>query len=136
MIDDEKFHQERLRAFDLLVSGVVSVLERFGRHDSLIATGDFAVNGDYCGYPQVKVSVRKLDLLRSPIIKELQAVAREFPNWEIVIAVAVRGHYDDWPDMGLYIRSHEIIDGLQRQYFPEEFQTIAYDGSRPGTEHD
>jgi hypothetical protein len=38
--------------------------------------------------------------------------------------------------MGLTIRDHEIIDGLQRQYFPREFQSIRYRGSRPGTERD
>jgi hypothetical protein len=32
--------------------------------------------------------------------------------------------------MGLYIRPHEIIDGLQRRYFPKEFQDIAYEGAR------
>jgi hypothetical protein len=32
--------------------------------------------------------------------------------------------------MGLVIRDDEIVDGLQRQYFPREFQTIKYEGSR------
>jgi hypothetical protein len=34
------------------------------------------------------------------------------------------------------ICSHEIIDGLQRQYFPKEFQNIEYVGARPDTVKD
>jgi hypothetical protein len=56
------------------------------------------------------------------------------PGWEIVVTVAVRGHYYDWPDMALYVRPHEIFDTLQRQYFPEKFQAFDYEGSRRGTE--
>lgn len=59
-----------------------------------------------------------------------------YPGWEIVVAVVHRPNYKDWPKMGLYIRPHEIIDGLQRQYFPKEFRDIAYDGARRGTEND
>jgi hypothetical protein len=33
--------------------------------------------------------------------------------------------------MGLVISEDEIVEGLQRQYFPEQFRTIAYEGSRP-----
>jgi hypothetical protein len=34
------------------------------------------------------------------------------------------------------VRPHEIIDGLQRQYFPKEFQGIEYEGSRREMGHD
>ena len=33
--------------------------------------------------------------------------------------------------MCLIIADDEIIDRLQRDYFPEEFKTIEYEGSRP-----
>ena len=35
--------------------------------------------------------------------------------------------------MGISIRSNEIVDDLQRQYFPKEFQDLAYEGARRGT---
>jgi hypothetical protein len=38
--------------------------------------------------------------------------------------------------MGLYIRPNEIIDGLQRQFFPKEFQDIEYRRARRGTAFD
>jgi hypothetical protein len=76
------------------------------------------------GLPQVKVGVHDLRLLDPHIIKWLQNIVAGFPGWEIVVTVAVRGHYDDWPDMGLYVRTHEIFDTLQRQYFSKQFQTL------------
>jgi hypothetical protein len=33
--------------------------------------------------------------------------------------------------MCVVIRDDQIIDGLQRRYLPKEFETIAYEGSRP-----
>jgi hypothetical protein len=34
----------------------------------------------------------------------------------------------------LYIRGDEIIDTLQRQYFPKKYQSIEYADSKRGTE--
>ena len=35
--------------------------------------------------------------------------------------------------MGIFIRADEIVDGLQRQYFPKEFQDLAFEGARRGS---
>jgi hypothetical protein len=49
------------------------------------------------------------------------------------IAEAVRGaSHEDWPNMGISIHDGEIVDDLQRQYFPKEFQDLVYEGSRRG----
>ena len=55
---------------------------------------------------------------------------------EIVVAVDVPEHEQDWPVMGLTIRRHEIIDGLQREFLPPEFADLHYPGGRPGTGYD
>jgi hypothetical protein len=125
-----RFESLRDRTFDLL--------GQFGESDYQPhkSQGDFSVHGDYGGHPEVVVFVNGLKMLRPPIVAELQKLIREFPGWQITMTVAVRGHYDDWPHMGLYIRPHEIIDGLQRQYFPAEFQDLKYDGARIGTADD
>ena len=96
--------------------------------------GDYSVHGDYSGYPQIVVFVGNLKCCGRQSFCELQRLIKEFPGWQVEVTVAVRGH--DWPNMGLYIRPHEIIDGLQRQYFPKEFQDIAYEGARRGTAYD
>lgn len=124
------------KTFERLASQVAELLEQFGKHDSLLEMGDYSIYGDYWGYPQVKVTIENLELLRPGIVKHLQRIIARYPGWEIVVAVAVPGHIGDWPKMGLYIRPHEIIDGLQRQYFPAEYRTIEYEGSRRGTERD
>ncbi len=80
--------------------------------------------------PQLKLSIGKVELLLPHLIKGLQGLLKDYPGWEIVVAVAVKDHFYEWPEMGLTIRANEIIDGLQRQYFPKEFQSIEYEGSR------
>ena len=122
--------------FENLYTQIGDLLGRFGEPDTLIKKGAFCVHGDYWGHPQIKASFHDLKLLHPDVIGALQRLIAGFPGWEIVIAVAVRGHYDDWPDMGLIVRSHEIVDGLQRQYFPREFQRLQYPNSRRGTERD
>jgi hypothetical protein len=96
--------------------------------------GDCWVLDDNWGSKQQKILIRNLNLLRPPIVKSLQKMLHEFPDWEIMLAVSMPG--SGWPDMGLTIRAHEIIDGLQRRYFPSDFRSIQYEGSRVGTEKD
>jgi hypothetical protein len=124
--------EDVITTFDHLVQAVNAVLEQYGRHDSL-EPGDYSVYEDYWGFPQVKVSIADLRMLEPAVIQRLQQVIKAYPGWEIVVAVVHRPNYRDWPQMGLYIRPHEIIDGLQRQYFPKEFQNIEYQGARRGT---
>lgn len=69
------------------------------------------------------------------IIKTLQGLLKDFPNWTIIMAVDVLGK-EHWPSMGVTIRAHEIIDDLLRQYLPEEFRFLKIPGSRPGTGYD
>ena len=133
---EDSVYREQNEIFERLYVRVGKLLEKFGRQDSLLRSGDYSVYGDYWGYPQIKVTVSNLALLRPNVVGLLREIIKDFPDWEIVVAIAVREHYHDWPEMGLYIRPHEIVDGLQRQYFPKEFQDIHYEGSRPGTDRD
>jgi hypothetical protein len=134
--EEDHSHVEQTLIFERLRWGVDAILQKFGRPDSLSTQGDYTVHGDYSGHPQVVAFVGDLKMLRPAVIYELQRLVKDFTGWEIEITVAVRGHYGDWPNMGLYIRPHEIIDGLQRQYFSKEFQDIAYEGARRGTAYD
>ena len=134
--EEDREHARQVEAFERLRQRVDGILEKYGVPDSLSRDGDYTVHGDYNGHPQVIAFIGKLDMLRPTVISELHRLVKEFPGWEIEVTVAVRGHYDDWPNMGLYIRPYEIIDGLQRQYFPKEFEDIAYEGARRGTAYD
>ncbi len=89
------------------------------------------MHGDYSEYPQVVVFVDDLKLLRPPVVDALQQLVKEYPGWQIDLMVTSRGH-EDWPNMGISIRDNEIVDDLQRQYFPHEYQNLAYENSRRG----
>jgi hypothetical protein len=126
---------EQYDVFERLYPRVDELLERFGRPDFLPGRphGDYAVHGDYSEYPQVVVFVHNLELLRQPVVDSLQKLLKEFPGWHIDLMVGLWDHLKDWPNMGISIRANEIVDDLQRQYFPEEFQDIAYERARRGS---
>jgi hypothetical protein len=133
--DEDGLYEQQLDTFERLVRQIDDFLGQYGDNEPF-KPSDFSIYEDYWGYPQVKVSVENLKMLQPPIVAGLQQIVRAYPGWEIVVAVAILGHYKDWPEMGLFIRPHEIIDGLQRQYFPKDFQTIEYEGARKGTVND
>jgi hypothetical protein len=134
--EEERRYDEQFEIFEQLRLRIDELLEQYGEPDTLNGLGDYSAHADFRQSPQVKVSVGNLKLLQPVIVYQLQAIVKDFPGWEIVYTVAIDGHFEDWPNMGLYIRPHEIVDGLQRQYFPKEFQNVAYAGSRRGKESD
>jgi len=124
---------EQLAVFERLENRVDKLLERFGRPDFQPGQpyGDYHVHDDYSEYPQVVVFVDNLELLRKPVVDALQGLVKDFPGWQIDLMVTTRGH-EDWPNMGISIRPDEIVDDLQRQYFPKKYQDLAYEGARRG----
>ena len=135
MQSDSRDDEQQAQAWELLYDRVRELLQPFGT-ESAVRKGDYWVHDENWGFRQHKIYVNNLDLLRPLIIMSLQEQLHDFPEWEIVVAIAIRGDGENWPDMGLTIRAHEIIDGLQRHYFPIEFRDLAYARSRPGTERD
>lgn len=111
------------------------VLQQFGEENPH-GHGDYWVLDDNWGIHQHKVEIHKLQMLQPVIIKTLQNVLIEYPDWDIMIGMDIPGKGELWPAMGLIIRDNEIIDGLKRQYLPREFQGLVYEGSRPGTDRD
>ena len=118
-----------------LYDRICSLLRKCGREDPF-AAGDYWVLDENWGSKAQRVEINNLALLLPDTIQSLQKLLEVFPDWKIVVAVDVRGTEKTWPLMGLIIRKDEIIDGLQRQYFPEPFCGFQYEGSRPGTDRD
>lgn len=127
-------YERALDTFELLYELIVGILAESGFRET--PGGDYSIYDGYLGHSQVKVSIVNLEMLEPVVIERLQQVVKAHPAWEIVVAVVNRSNYGNWPEMGLYIRPHEIIDGLQRQYFPQEFQNVQYKGARRGTVND
>lgn len=123
------------REWEILYRRIRRLLQQFGT-ESFREHADCWIDDDNIGTKQHKIYVRNLALLSPKVVKALQQLLAPFPHWEIMVAVSVPGPGESWPDMGLTIREHEIIDGLQRRYFPASFRHFEYAGSRPGTDRD
>jgi hypothetical protein len=134
MSDDDR-ETEQERTWDLLYDRIRNELLRFGSED-FRQTADCWVDDDNMCTRQQKIYVRNLHLLNPVVIRALQNLLKDHADWEIMVAVSVPGTGENWPDMGLTIRAHEIVDGLQRSFFPKELQWLRYEGSRPGTDRD
>jgi hypothetical protein len=125
------------RNWDALYNEMFRVLSKYGIEAATRADGDYWIVDTPFGYDQQKVYFSTLKMLDPEIIYALQGLLKRFQGWEIFTTVFVRPpEGDTWPEMGLIIREHEIVDGLQRQYFPPEYQSIQYEGSRVGTDKD
>jgi len=123
--------------WEILYEEMGSVLSRYGIEAATRSEGDYWIVDRPYGYDQQKVYFSTLKMLAPPVVYSLQGLLNKFRGWEIFITVFTRPpEGDSWPEMGLIIREHEIIDGLQRQYFPPEYQSIQYEGSRVGTDKD
>jgi hypothetical protein len=129
----DRRQSEQFAVFQRLQDQIEKLLERFGRPDYLPGQpyGDYHLNGDYSEYPWIVVFVDNLSLLRRPVVNALQELIKDLPGWQIDLMVTTRGR-EDWPDMGISIRANEIVDDLQRQYFPKEYQDLTYEGARRG----
>jgi hypothetical protein len=133
MNDPEESEQEK--TWGLLYDQIQQVLQGYGTENPY-GDGDYWVLDDNWGVWQHKVEVHSLKMLMPPVVKSLQSILAPHPNWDIVVAVDIPAKENLWPAMGLIIRKHEIVDGLQRQYFPKKFQSYEYEGSRRGTDRD
>lgn len=127
--------EQQVETWDRLYEQVTGLLARHGKEDSS-GVADYWVNADNYGWRRISIGVNNLKMLSPDIVKSLRSLLSELPGWEITLAVDLLEKEKTWPLMGLTIRKHEIIDGLQRQYFPAEFQNLKYEGSRPGTGYD
>jgi hypothetical protein len=116
---------EQTRVWGVLYDQIRETLQQFGT-ENYLGDADYLIVDDNYGFYQHRIEIHKLHMLRPVVAKSLQTLLRQFPDWEIVIAVDMPGKEAAWPRMGLTIRSDEIADDLQRQYLPREFQNIHY----------
>jgi hypothetical protein len=123
--------EQQRTEWSVLYGRIRAVLQEFGEEDAYLQRKDYLLVADNLGLWQHIIETSNLELVRPVVIKSLQKLLDGYPNWEIAIAVSSPAKDKVWPAMGLIIRDDEIIDGLQRQYFPDEFRTIEYEGSRP-----
>lgn len=97
---------------------------------------DCTVLEDDLGPSQILFYVKSLSVLTPRLVADLKRTMKAHPHWEVVAIICSPEGPAKWPEMGLYIRGHEVIDALQRQYFPREFQSLRFADARPGTADD
>ena len=122
-------YTEQERAWGILYDRLEKILRRFGESDAC-GHADYWLLDDNWGPKQHKLLITHLNMLSPRIVNLMQAALVDFPDWEIVAAVALDGSSKALPEMGLIIRAHEIVDELQRQYFPPKYQKLKFDGKR------
>jgi hypothetical protein len=126
---------EQERQWGDLYDKIVETMRQFGSEDYRGRADHLIVDDNY-GWRRHTIEVHKLPMLQLAVIKSLQSLLREVPDWAIVVAVDIPGTEGKWPRMGVTIRQHEIIDGLVRNYLPEPYRTMVIPGSKPGTGYD
>jgi hypothetical protein len=122
--------EEQERQWAELYPRIRDVLQRHGEEDVAGERRDYHLIDDNLGFHRLRIETEELKFITPVVVESLQQQLNGYPDWEIVMAIAspdkaVR------PGMILIIRDDEIIDGLQRQYLPDELRTIQYEGSRP-----
>lgn len=125
----------RDRIWNALYRNVVAVLEKYGT-ESAVGRGDFWVIEDDHGLKRIGVDVFNFKLFSVSVIEELRGLLANIQDWEIVLIVDMPKSGEEWPFMGVMIRWHEIVDGLQREYLPEGDRPPEIPGSRPGLGYD
>jgi hypothetical protein len=115
----------REREWQILHDRITELLDRYGRKNAF-GEGDYWLLDDHLGPRRQELEIQNLNLFRPHIVKLLQALLADFPDWHITAQVDVRGKEGIWPGMGIVIYPNEVVDELQRDFLPEEFRNIEY----------
>lgn len=116
--DMNEKEEEQRNDWAILYDQIKGVMGRFGAED-YFGKGDYLLVDDNIGHKWHTIEIHRLSMLQPAVVKSLQTLLRDFPDWEVVIAVDIPGTEGFWPPMGLTIRLDEIVDGLQRPFFPK-----------------
>ena len=132
MITHRLMREQYTKEWKALYARIKSVLVKFGE--------DNCAGGDYCVINRIPrknervqmVEIHRLHMLRPQIIKTLQRVLVDYPEWRIEVFVLSPEEYTIIsPDEGLLLLSDGIIDALNRSMLPKKYQCLVYEGSRP-----
>jgi hypothetical protein len=96
--------------------------------DGACEHGDYHLLDENWGRYRHELEIGNLVLLKPEVVRSLQALLSGLPDWEISVGIDVVSKYTEWPPMGIVVRDDEIVDGLQRQYLPAEYQAMRYEG--------
>jgi hypothetical protein len=113
--------------WETLLALIKSVLERLVKQH-VLGKDDYWLLQENWGNFRHEIEIQSLELFKPHVVSLLQASLSGFPDWEISIGLDVASEFKGLPPMGVIVRNDEIIDGLQRQHLPKDFQDMAYEG--------
>lgn len=117
----EQQEEEWPRLYDL----IIQTLAPLGTDDAL-GRGDYWLLEDNLGWFRHQLEFQNARLFHPDIVKSLQALLVDFPDWDIAIRLDLPTLDASAPGMGLIVSGDKIVDELQRQYLPEEFRNYVY----------
>jgi hypothetical protein len=104
---------------------ITQTMDRFGRKDA-VGKGDYWLLDENWGWYRHQLEFQSLSLFRPEIVRLLQGLLSDFPEWDMTLRVDVPNMREKWPVMGLVVAYDGILDELQRQYLPKEFHNLVY----------
>src|SRR5262245_3192542 len=109
----------------ILHDRITETLDRFGKKNPF-GKGDYWLLDDDWGTWRQELEIQNLELFKPHVVKLLQGLVVNYPDWEITMRVDVPDKENVWPGMGLILHDDRIIDDLKRDYLPDEFRNIVY----------
>ena len=123
--------EEQEREWLSLYSQIRALLQQYGKEDDGTDEKDYLLVDDNLGLWQHRIETSNLEIVKPVVVKSLQKLLNGYPNWEIAITIGSPVKEKSWPS---YVLDHWRQRDHRRppaEYFPEEFKTIEYEGSRP-----
>lgn len=123
--------KERLsREWNELYGRIKGALLQYGQDD--VDGGEYFIVDEIFSNYVHQIEMHKLHMLRPEIIKSLQVLLKDYPDWEIEISICIsQEDINIDPGECLTLRDNEIVDALNRELLPKEYRDLKYEGSRP-----
>lgn len=117
--------RRQMREWQKLYALIRNTLAPFGE-DDCFGKRDYWVLDENWGFKGQKVLITNLRMLHPDVVRTLKGLLKDFPDWHILLTVAVRGKELSWPEMGVRLTASGVEDELDRSYLPPEFQSYRY----------
>lgn len=111
------------RVWQGLHDKATEVLNAFGTKDYR-GRADYWIVDDDWGSDLLQLEFQNLKMLRPSIIKALQGLLVDYPEW--MVTIHVQSPQENAPGMGLIIYPDEVVDELRRDFLPEEFRDVTF----------
>lgn len=116
---------EQARDWQVLHDAITATLDRHGKKDAF-RDGDYWLLDDNWSWYVHQLEFQNLKLLQPRVIRALQTLLADFPEWYVTVRIDIPGKEDSWPGMGLIIYPDEVVDELRRDFLPEEFRNVIF----------